>query len=246
MRRAAGACWYRSGRPPGLLHPPARSAVGSAESSGCAIPGSFRRRPPTVPAASQSSSLPGWYSTFAPASRADNLREPSPPALIAPRPAQPPTPHPLSPQWRPGCAPASAPPANLFLPSPLLLSISMASSSGTRFSSGRELWLNSPDLDAFPLFPPPSRHYPGNGTIKSIKTDYYWSSELARKKLTILRHKFFAHQDLTSSIANTFGTADLKRTEIQELIARSRNLLSFLASRSSLSLNSVIQSPGRP
>jgi hypothetical protein len=21
------------------------------------------------------------------------------------------------------------------------------------------LWLNSPDLDAFPLFPPPSRHY---------------------------------------------------------------------------------------
>lgn len=83
----------------------------------------------------------------------------------------------------------------------------------------------------------------GKGTTKSIKTDYYWSSELARKKLTILRHRFFAHQDSTSSISNTFGKADLTRTEIQELIARSRSLLSFLASRSSLSLNSVIQSP---
>jgi hypothetical protein len=97
-----------------------------------------------------------------------------------------------------------------------------------------------PDAVSFRQY---SEEFTGKRTIKSIKTDYYWSSELARKKLTILRHKCFAHQDLTSSIAHTFGTADLKHTEIQELIAKSRNLLSVLASRSSLSLNSVIQSP---
>jgi hypothetical protein len=88
-----------------------------------------------------------------------------------------------------------------------------------------------------------SDEFTGKSSTKPIKTDYHWSSELARKKLTILRHKFFAHQDLTASISKTFKEADLKRTEIQELIARSRSLLSFLASRSSLSLNGVTQSP---
>src|SRR5271168_1489671 len=42
---------------------------------------------------------------------------------------------------------------------PLLLSVSMASASGTRRQSGCELWLNSPDPDAFSLFPPTPRHY---------------------------------------------------------------------------------------
>ena len=33
---------------------------------------------------------------------------------------------------------------------------------------GRELWVNSPDLDAFSLFPPTSRHYPQNRTFQMI------------------------------------------------------------------------------
>jgi hypothetical protein len=140
------------------LHPKAhitanifRTATGRAGSSGCAIPGTAHRRPRPAPAASRSSSHQGWSSAFAgtfrasaSSNRANSLRSGS-----AQRRFQlliddgldgrlNPLPHQLLERSFPlPSTPATALHGVILRHAP---------------PSGRELWLNSPDHDAFSLF----------------------------------------------------------------------------------------------
>lgn len=63
----------------------------------------------------------------------------------------------------------------------------------------------------------------------------YGRAKILWKKVCILRHKFFAHQDLKLSMEKVFALAALEPKEIEELITSSRNLVNSLAVKNGFS-----------
>lgn len=63
----------------------------------------------------------------------------------------------------------------------------------------------------------------------------YARAKILWKRVCILRHNFFVHQNLKLSMKKVFALAALQPKEVEELIASSRNLVNSLAVRNGFS-----------